>query len=115
MIAFRLAEDALDPHDLVHGAAGDRGRALERIAHPIGPAREAEAQPEDALAVDLGLAERAEARALLALGDRDRDAAARSAGLTDGAADLVARPARVGERTRGDVERRDQVEVHRRG
>src|SRR3954469_5907975 len=59
-----LGQDAADRDDLVHRPAGHARRALERVAHAVGAAGEPEAQREVALAVDLGLAERAEPLAL---------------------------------------------------
>ena len=65
------AEDAADPDGLVDRAARDRRGARERVPQAVrAELAHGEAQLEDALAVDLGLAEGAELLALLALGDR---------------------------------------------
>src|SRR5688572_28256994 len=72
-----LEDHAAETHLGVRGAPGHVGVALERVPDAV-PAELAdrEADRELALAVDLGLADRAEALAVLALGDRDRHARA---------------------------------------
>src|SRR4051794_32473224 len=102
------AEDLADAHGRVDRALGDGRRALVRVAHPVGTVlAHGEAQRPLALAVDLGLAEDPEPLAGLALGDRDGHAAT-GRGLTERAAQLVARAGPVQRRDAGQVERGQQ-------